>query len=92
MEDPLNLPISWVLSAFQSQEGNVGGPAPLQARGPPAWHCCIMSPRDICAHHRGAVSMPIPVGGKSGKEAVGAVETWAPDNSRAATEIASLVP
>lgn len=38
------------------------------------------------------MSMPIPVGGKRGKEAVGAVETWAPDNSRAATEIAGSAP
>lgn len=57
--------------------GMWGSPSP-KALGAPAWHSCLPSPRDICAHHRGAVSMPIPVGGK---EAVGAVETWAPDSS-----------
>lgn len=66
-------------------------PAPRGIRAP-AWHCCILSPRDICAHHRGAMNRPSPVGGKRGKEAVGAVETWAPDNLRAATEIAASVP
>lgn len=60
-----------------------------KALGAPAWHSCNMSPRDICAHHRGAVSIPIPVGGK---EEVGTVETWAPDNLKAATEIAISVP
>lgn len=38
------------------------------------------------------MSMPIPVGGRRGKEEVGTVETWAPDNLRAATEIANSVP
>lgn len=38
------------------------------------------------------MSMPIPVGGKRGKEEVGAVETWTPDNLRAATEIATSAP
>lgn len=62
------------------------------APGAPAWHSCIMSPRDICAHQRGAMSRPIPVGGRRGKEEVGTVETWAPDNLRAATETITSVP
>lgn len=64
---------------YRSQgPGGTWGSPPPEALGAPAWHSCLPSPRDICAHHRGAVSMPIPVGGKG---AVGAVETWAPDNA-----------
>lgn len=79
----------WVSPTGATGPGEMcGSPAP-KALGAPAWRSCIMSPRDICACHRGAVSTPVPVGGE---EAVGAVETWAPDNCKAAAEIATSVP
>lgn len=77
--------------AREPVRGQAGAHLP-KVEGAPAQHSRTMLPRDSCTHQGGAMSMPVPVGGKRGKEEVGAVETWTPDNLRAVSEIAASAP